>query len=253
MSVRARVDGFVASIVVDRPARRNAFTQDMWKETTALIRRLDADPDIRVMALESAVEGVFSAGADLDELRAASGDADRAAADLEVIRGTFEAMVEVTTPIVAFVDGACHGGGVGMAVCADIRIATDRSRFSIPPARLGLVYPAPALRRLVGLVGPGQARRLLFTASTIDASEAERIGLIEVTCAHEELADRRAEIVEEIAGASPTAVAAMGSLIDRIHDDRADELARTLERRAVVGPDHREGLSAVLEGRPPSF
>ena len=239
--------------MLDRAGRRNAFTRAMWEETAGLIRRLDLDADVRVITVESAVDGVFSAGADLDELRAASNDPDRAEADLAVIRRTFEVMVAASTPIVAVIDGACHGGGVGLAVCAGIRIASHRSRFSIPPARLGLVYPAPALRRLVGLVGTGHARRLLFTACTVDAAEAERIGLVEVTCPPEELDARRTELVEAIAGASPTAVAAMGLLIERMHDEGADELARTLERRAVVGPDHREGLSAMFEGRRPRF
>ena len=82
-------------------------------------------------------------------------------------------------PVIAAIRGSCRGGGVAIALHADLRIAADDATFSVPPANLGLSYPPEATRRLVAAVGPSQAKRLLFTAEAIDASRAERIGLVD--------------------------------------------------------------------------
>jgi enoyl-CoA hydratase/carnithine racemase len=111
------------------------------------------------------------------------------------MRGALDRLRSLPFPTVAVVEGPCYGAGVALALACDLRVAGPRSRFAITPARFGISYPQPDVARLVALIGPGRAARLLFGAGSIDGAEAARIGLVEV------YADRLAETVEELAQA----------------------------------------------------
>jgi enoyl-CoA hydratase/carnithine racemase len=101
------------------------------------------------------------------------------------MRDALDALRALPIPTVARIDGPCYGAGVALAMACDLRIATAGSRFAITPAKIGISYPQEDVHRLVALVGPGQAARLLFTAETIDGAEALRIGLVELQDADE--------------------------------------------------------------------
>lgn len=241
-------DGAVARVVIHNPARRNAMTPDMWRQLPPLLDRLEADSAVRVLVLTGAGEH-FCAGADLgdvDELLAA-GDASIAVAAEERLAG-------FAKPTLAMVRGSCVGGGCQLAVACDLRIAADDARFGVPPARLGVVHPAPTTRRLVGLVGPATAKYLIFTAELVGADRAAGVGLVDEVVPGARLAERVAELTAGIAARSQLTLAAtkevVGMVVDGVVD--ADRVAGW-HRLARDSGEAREGVAAFAERRAPNF
>ena len=249
MSLRLEKHGAIAHLLIDRSAKRNAFNQAMWEQLPALVADAMGDDSVRVLLLQSAEPGVFCAGADIGEMLANTGNPVWGRGNQAAI---FRAQYELTRaakPTIAFVDGDCVGGGCGLAIACDIRVATPRSRFGITPANLGLVYPLHDTKLLVDLVGPGQAKRMLYSAQLLTAVEALRIGLIE------ELADCADELGQLIAGKSPYSAKGTKQFIRRILDGQADDDAdtRATFSASFSGPDFAEGTSAFVQKRKPSF
>ncbi|MFJ2084175.1 enoyl-CoA hydratase/isomerase family protein [Micromonospora chokoriensis] len=238
------VTGPVATVVIHNPARRNAMTAAMWRQLPELLDRLEPDPDVRALVLTGSGDA-FCAGADLGDLAELldAGDAS-IAVDAE------ERLARFTKPTVAAIRGACVGGGAQLAVACDLRIAAEDARFGVPPARLGLVYPASTTRRLARLVGPSAAKHLLFTAELIDAERALRVGLVDEVVPADRLAGRVDELTSTIAQRSPVSVAAAKEIID----DRAGP-ARVAwwHRKVVTTGEAREGVAAIAERRTPRF
>jgi enoyl-CoA hydratase/carnithine racemase len=141
------------------------------------------------------------------------------------------------------------GAGCALVMACDVRVATPAARFGVTPAKLGLVYPMADLARLVALVGPGQARRLLFSARLIDAGEALAIGLIE------EVADSPDALVAAVLAASRHSTRSLKGLLRRVQDGQREESAetRSLFEAAFTGADFAEGAAAFAERRPPHF
>ena len=142
------------------------------------LRALAADPAVRVVVLRGAGEEAFASGADISEFVTQRGDAASAAAYEGVTAAAFEALLAIEKPVVAMIQGVCIGGGLAIAACADLRIASDDARFALPAARLGLGYHQSGVERLVGLLGPSAAAEVFFTARQYTADEALRIGLV---------------------------------------------------------------------------
>lgn len=243
----------VARLSIDRADKRNALDQAMWEAIPGLVRQAMERPEVRLLVLASATPGMFSAGADLAEFSAKSADPHWRSRNQAAIRAAQLALAGAEKPVVALVDGDCIGGGCGLALACDMRIATPRSRFGITPARLGLVYPLHDTKLLVDLVGPAWAKRLLLTGMLIDAARAERIGLVT------EVADDAEALVAELAralkAASPDsqrwAKATIGRILAGATDDDAQSMA--LFDKAFEGPDFREGVAAFLARRSPRF
>lgn len=167
----------VARLIIDRPEARNAIPVAGW---TGLEERLAAVEQARpAVLIVAGAGGAFCAGADLREFAGMRGDESAAAALRRAMRGALDRLAALPIPTIAVVDGPCFGAGLALAIACDLRLAAGRSFFSVPPARIGLSYPQEDVQRLVALVGPGQAARLLFTGETIDGAEAARIGLVE--------------------------------------------------------------------------
>ncbi|MCO1596672.1 enoyl-CoA hydratase/isomerase family protein [Micromonospora sp. RHAY321] len=238
------VNGPVATVVIHNPARRNAMTAAMWRQLPELLDRLEPDPDIRALVLTGSGDA-FCAGADLGDLAELldAGDASIAVAAEERLAG-------FSKPTVAVIRGACVGGGCQLAVACDLRIVADDARFGVPPARLGLVYPAPTTRRLARLVGPSAAKHLLFTAELIDTERALRIGLVDEVLPGDRLGARVDDLTATIAQRSPLSVAAAKEIVD----DRAGP-ARVAwwHRKVATSGEAREGVAAIAERRPPRF
>ncbi|RKF25947.1 enoyl-CoA hydratase/isomerase family protein [Micromonospora globbae] len=238
------VAGPVATVVIRNPARRNAMTPAMWRQLPPLLDELETDPAVRALVLTGAGD-TFCAGADLTDL-----DVLLAAGDGSIAVVAEERLAAFAKPTVAAVRGACVGGGCQLAAACDLRIATADARFGVPPARLGIVYPAPTTRRLARLVGPSAAKHLLFTAELIDAERALRIGLVDEVVAGERLTDRVEEITSMIAARSPISVTAAKEIVDgRADPDRIAHWHRT----ARESGEAREGVAAVRERRTPRF
>ena len=174
---------------------------------------------------------------------------DWRAANQNAINAAQHALARADRPTVAFVDGDCVGGGCGMALACDIRVATLKARFGITPAKLGLVYPLHDTKLLVDLVGPGQAKRILFTGDLLTAEEALRIGLIDL------IADHPDELLASISANSLHSQRQSKAIVRRVLDGQAGDDAETLAMfaEAFEGPDFEEGVSAFLGKRKADF
>ena len=156
--LRLERDGDIGFVIASNPARMNAFTAGMWKAVPEVLAEAEADPAIRVIVLRGRATRAFSAGADISEFDSArAGDA--AAAYDALNDAAFRALSGCAKPTIAMIHGFCLGGGLAIALCADIRLADDVAEFAIPAAKLGLGYNARWVRPLLAAVPPHQPRR----------------------------------------------------------------------------------------------
>lgn len=250
MTVRLEKDGAVARLLIDRPEARNAINMAMWEALPALIRDAEEDQSIRLLELRAADgTGAFCAGADIKELLANKDNSSWREANQAEINRVQHELARVNLPTVAFIDGDCVGGGCGLALACDIRVATPRARFGITPGKLGLVYPLHDVKLLTDLVGPGQAKRILFTGELLGAEEALRIGLVEM------VRDSSDELVEAILAASTYSAIENKRFVRRILDGQVEDDAETLGifATAFTREDFAEGTQAFVEKRKPRF
>lgn len=249
MSVRLERAGAVAHLVIDRADKRNALTLAMWQAIPALAEEAAADRSVRLIVVRAAQPGPFCAGADLAEILAHKDDAAWLSESQHAINRTQRAIARLPLPTLAFIEGDCIGGGCGLAVACDLRVATPAARFAVTPAKLGLIYPLHDVKLLADLVGPGQAKRLLYTGGIIDAAEALRIGLVEA------IAEDPAGFVEPILAVSPFSIRESKAFLRRAAEGQSedDEATWAIFSGAFAGDDFREGVGAFLAKRKPQF
>lgn len=247
--IRLEVIGGIARLLIDQPLKRNAMSTAMFAQLPGLIAEAEGKKHVRAILLTSARAGMFCAGADIGELSANADNADWRAANQNAINAAQHALARADRPTVAFVDGDCVGGGCGLALACDIRVATVRARFAITPAKLGLVYPLHDTKLLVDLVGPGQAKRILFTGDLLSAEEALRIGLIDL------IADHPDDLLSGITANSLHSQRQSKLIVRRVLEGQADDDAETLAvfAEAFEGRDFAEGVAAFLGKRKAVF
>jgi enoyl-CoA hydratase/carnithine racemase len=171
------LDGGVARLRLVRPKARNAIPVAGWKMLAAKVEEAAAG-GARLLLLSGDARA-FSAGADISEFAAMREDPALRSAFRTAMREGIQAVADAYMPTVAVIEGPCYGAAVALAMACDLRVAGPGAAFAITPAKFGISYPQEDVHRLVSLVGPGQAARLLLTARGIDAAEALRIGLVE--------------------------------------------------------------------------
>lgn len=256
MAVIVRHEPPLAWLVIDRPAAHNALDMDSWRRLTESIEALAGDDAVRVIVLRGAGDRAFVAGADIAEFRTRRGDLASATEYDRVAVAAWTALGEAPQPVIAMVNGVCFGGGVGLALACDVRLAAADARFGIPAARLGGAYPMPGVERLVRVVGGAHAADLLLSARTVDAGEALRMGLVQRVLARDDLERAARETGQAMARLAPLAVAAHKRMIRETLDGgvgRDPTAVAEAVRRCFESADYREGVSAFLEKRAPQF
>jgi len=251
VSIRVSVAGPVGTITLDRAAKRNAVTYDMWVALGAACHQLAHDPTVRVVLLRG--DGAhFCAGADITELLAERPHGTPSFMDVNM--AAEHALATLPKPVVAVVQGDCIGGGAALAIDADIRIAAEGSRFGITPSKLGIVYPPASLERAVRLLGPA-AKRLLYTGDLIAAAEAHRIGLVDELLPVDAVEARVDELCATLAERSLLTQAGTKQMVAAVlaHGSVPAELADSWAREVAAAPDPQEGVSAFVERRAPRF
>jgi enoyl-CoA hydratase/carnithine racemase len=249
MSLRLHIEGPVARLIIDRADKRNAFTLAMWQAVPRLLREAADVPALKLLIVQAAQPGGFCAGADIAELLANKDDAAWRDANQAAINAAQFELTRFALPTIAFVEGDAVGGGCGLTLACDMRVATPAARFGITPAKLGLVYPLHDVKLLTDLIGPGQARRMLYTGCLLDAAEAQRIGLVEA------VADSPAQIVQAILAGSRHSTTAIKGFVRRVLDGQTQDDAQTqaIFAAAFEGADFAEGAAAFVERRRPRF
>ncbi|GGW10151.1 enoyl-CoA hydratase [Streptomyces capoamus] len=236
-----QVTDSVATVVIRRPAKRNAMTTAMWRALPPLLDALARDREVRALVLTGA-GGTFCAGADISTLQGSPEEAQALAVAAE------EALAAFPKPTLAAVRGHCVGGGAQLAAACDLRLAEEGAVFGVTPAKLGVVYPASSTRRLVSLVGPATAKYLLFTGELIDTGRALATGLVDEVLPEGELDKRVADLTRVLASRSQLTQAAAKEFAG----GRTDRDAYWTEQARGSG-DTAEGVAAFLGRRQPHF
>lgn len=253
--VHLETDGPVATVVFDHAARRNAMTVSMWQSIPGICRAVENIRGIRVVVLRGAGDEAFVAGADISQFEEHRQGSDVRHYDAMTAAAT-EALVALPMPVVAAIHGFCIGGGLALALSADVRYAADDAAFGLPPARLGIGYGARAMGDLIDLVGPAVAKEMLFTADLVDATTALLWGLVNRITPAADLDDFVAGKVATMASRAPLSQQA-AKLAAANHlsspSNRRDEDVEELITSCFESADYREGIAAFLEKRPPRF
>ena len=255
--ISTELDGSVAVVTIDHPPV-NALSAPLLEELEAEIDRLDGDDDVRAMVLVGAGERAFVAGADISEfpsLREAAAEAhERGSA--RGIQKLGHRMDAARTSLIAAIHGFCLGGGLELAMCCDIRVASDDAQLGQPEIKLGLIPGGGGTQRLPRLVGIGRAQYLNMTGDFIDAQTAYDWGLVEKVVSRDELRETALGIARTIASRSPVSTAVLRELARTTRDLSLEEgLRREADgfRRCLESEDGAEGVAAFLEKRDPQF
>jgi enoyl-CoA hydratase len=250
-------DGLVAVVTIDHPPV-NALSAPLLEELEAEIDRLDGDDAVRAILLVGAGERAFVAGADISEfpsLREATAEAQESGS-ARGIQKLGHRMDAAHTPFVAAIQGFCLGGGLEVAMCCDIRVASEDAQLGQPEIKLGLIPGGGGTQRLPRLVGIGRALLLNLTGDFIDAKTAYEWGLVEKVVPREELRETALGIARAIAARSPVSVGILRELTRTTRDLPLEEgLRREADgfRRCLESEDGAEGVAAFLEKRQPNF
>ena len=201
-----RISDGVGVITFNNPEKRNAMSLDMWEGLGQALIELRDDPDVRVVIMVGAGDKAFVSGADISQFEKTRHNAEASEEYSKKSAAQRALLADYPKPTIACIRGFCLGGGMQVAMLADIRIAADASQFGIPAAKLGIAYGYDGLKHLVSLVGPSWARLLMYTGMRIDSAEAVRIGLVDRVVADAELWNATTEIARTISGNAPLAI-----------------------------------------------
>lgn len=247
----------VGVLTISHPGRLNALTLAMWDGLPDAVAALREDAAVRAIVVRGAGDEAFSAGADITEFPQHRADAVSAERYSEAVGRALTALADTRKPTIALIHGVCFGGGGGIAVSCALRFCDDRLRFSIPAARLGVVYEVEAISRLVLAVGAGHAYDILVSGRTLDAEEALRIGLVNAVHPAADLDGAVLDYAQRLVANAPIpmegAWVAIRATQDAVHAPRWLDELDVLKRRAIESGDFAEGVQAFLEKRRPTF
>jgi enoyl-CoA hydratase/carnithine racemase len=252
-AILAERDGAFAAVTLANPDKKNALDASMWRQLAETFAALDAADGLRCVIVRGAGDA-FAAGGDLAEMREIRTSAAAALAYHEQVGRALDAIASCRHPVVAQISGPCVGGGLEIACACDLRIAGESARFGAPINRLGFsMYPGE-LAGLLQLAGPAVAKEILLEGRLLTAREAYEKGLVTRVVADAAVADEALATAQRIAAGAPLVARWHKQWIARLLDGRplTDE-----EKRASFAfletDDHREGMAAFFEKRPPDF
>ncbi len=252
----SRKEGSIGYVIFNNPERHNAVSLDMWMRTSEILEDFRNDDDVRVVVITGAGGKSFVSGADVSRFESERSSQDATKLYSEKVGAANEAIYEFPKPTIAMIRGYCIGGGLGLAVCCDLRICSDNSKFGIPAAKLGLGYGYSGVKRLSDLVGPAFTKEIFFTARQFDAEEARVMGLVNRIVKPEELETYVKNYAETIAGNAPLTVKTAKFIANEaVRDESRRNLARAAEmvEACFQSSDYVEGRRAFMEKRKPAF
>lgn len=252
--ITLHIDGLVARLVMNRTEKRNAFTQDMWQLLTTLCAQIAENSAVKVVLLQSASSSVFCAGADIGEFEQLRKDPAKIEQNTHIIEEAMQALQTLPSPTIAVIEGPCFGGGLGLTLCCDFRIAGASARFAITPARLGLTYSIRNIARLSTIVGLQKARRILMLAEEMNATTALEWGLIDYHTASD-IQPTLEQLILKTLNLSHSSLRALKSSLHSVAEGQSNDSVEDIQLflTAFQSDDLKEGMSAFLEKRAPNF
>jgi enoyl-CoA hydratase len=252
----ARKDAGVGYLIFNNPERHNAVSLEMWEATKRILDDFAADKDIRVVVLTGAGGKAFVSGADISKFDSERASLEAARAYNAKSEAAYAGVHEFPKPTIAMIRGYCIGGGLGLAVCCDLRICSDNSRFAVPAAKLGLGYSYNGLRRLIDVVGPAFAKEIFYTARQFDAEEARVMGLVNRVLPEAELEAYVKTYADTISANAPLTLKAVKIVVgEALKDESRRDMARCTAavEACFASNDYAEGRRAFMEKRKPTF
>ncbi|MDB2388423.1 enoyl-CoA hydratase [Alphaproteobacteria bacterium] len=252
----SRVKDGVGYITFNNPEKHNAVSIEMWDALEQILDGFRSSQEIRVIVLSGAGGKAFVSGADISKFDKERSSKEAVLSYNKRTQKVYENLETFPKPTIAMIDGYCIGGGLNLAVCCDIRICSEKSKFAMPAAKLSLGYPFSSIKRLFDVMGPGMAKHFMFTAEKISASEALACGLVQKLVSEDSIDSYVKDYALNIANNSPLTIKAMkqiGIEISKNSDERDLLLCEKLASACFDSEDYKEGRKAFMEKRKPNF
>jgi enoyl-CoA hydratase len=252
----SRVEEGVGYITFNNPEKHNAVSIEMWDALEKILDEFRSSKDIRVIVLNGAGGKSFVSGADISKFDKERSSKEAVLSYNKRTQKVYELLETFPKPTIAMIDGYCIGGGLNLAVCCDIRICSEKSKFAMPAAKLSLGYPFSSIKRLFDVMGPGMAKHFMFTAEKISASEALACGLVQKLVSEENIETYVRDYALTISQNAPLTIKAMkqiGIEILKNPDERDLLLCEQLASACFDSEDYKEGRKAFMEKRKPNF
>ena len=252
----SRVKDGVGYITFNNPEKHNAVSIEMWDALEQILDGFRSSKDIRVIVLNGAGGKAFVSGADISKFDKERSSKEAVLSYNKRTQKVYENLETFPKPTIAMIDGYCIGGGLNLAVCCDIRICSEKSKFAMPAAKLSLGYPFSSIKRLFDVMGPGMAKHFMFTAEKISASEALACGLVQKLVSEDSIDSYVKDYALNIANNAPLTIKAMkqiGIEISKNSDERDLLLCEKLASACFDSEDYKEGRKAFMEKRKPNF
>ena len=254
--VLSRKEGGVGYVVFNNPDRLNAMSLDMWAATSRIMEDFKNDDSLRVVVLTGAGGKAFVSGADISKFGAERSTEEAVAHYNKTVDEASVALHAYPKPTIAMIRGYCIGGGLGIAMCCDLRIATENSTFAVPAAKLGLGYGHTGVKRLLDVVGPSFTKEIFYTARQFKADEAQMMGLINRVVPDAELEGYVQKYAATIAGNAPLTIKALKTVVSELLKDESKRDVAGMENAVLncfKSKDYTEGRTAFMEKRKPVF
>ena len=241
--------GEIAHLVIDRPERRNAFTEEMWPTLSGLAEQAEDDDRIKVMVVRGADSTVFCAGADVSEWSERLAREGTGAENGLVVSEAVSAIARMKKPTVAAIRGACMGGGAALAMACDLRVADHTARFSLPPARLGWRSPMSPCAAWSRRLARPRPNGCFSPARCSGAERAYRIGLVSALYEPDFFDSQLDGLLSRMCGMSQASLRTMKEMMRMVAGGQIadDEETERMWRELTTGPDHTEGVRRFLE------
>ena len=252
----AHVEDGVGWITFNQPKKRNAVSLAMWEAVPEIIEDFISTGDVRVVVLKGAGDKAFVSGADISEFEEVRSTPEQIATYEEATGASHRALGSLEIPLIAMIRGFCIGGGMAIALSADIRITADDGQFGVPAAKLGLGYGYGGIKELMNIVGPSFAKEIFFTGERFSAADAVTMGLVNRVVPVAELEASVSALAQTIAGNAPMTVKAAKAAINegtKNPDDRDLANVAAMVEACFNSEDYKEGRRAFMEKRKPQF
>ena len=254
--MQAHITDGIGWMTFNNPARHNALSLEMWQGIGDILEHFAGNDEVRVIIMRGAGGKAFVSGADISEFDEKRANSEQRESYGQVAGRATHWLSKIEKPLIALIEGYCIGGGLATALSADIRFATPDSRFGIPAAKLGLGYEYEGLAKLARLVGPSNARDIMFSARFMQAIEAKEMGIVNFIHEREEIEKVCMEYALNIAANAPLTVKAAKAAVNAWErDSRAEEVnqVRAMVDACFNSEDYKEGRKAFAAKRKPAF
>jgi enoyl-CoA hydratase/carnithine racemase len=252
----SRKEGGVGYLTFNNPERHNAVSLEMWEAASGILEEFKNDKTIRVVVLSGAGGKAFVSGADISKFESERSSKEAVDHYNVAVDKANTAVYEFPKPTIAMIRGYCIGGGVGLALCCDLRICSDNSKFGVPAAKLGLGYGFTGIKKLVDVVGPSFAKEIFYTARQFTAPEVLAMGLVNRMLPEAELEKYVADYAATISGNAPMTVDAVKFIVgEAVKPESKRDLKKAADLVAAcfASKDYIEGRKAFMEKRKPAF